>query len=76
MKPFILKAETYQIIGSCMEVHRQLRQGFAENIYKDALQIEFRLRDVPYEREKQFSVLYKSRFYRIITLPILSCTIR
>jgi GxxExxY protein len=61
MKPFILKAETYKIIGSCMAVHKQLGQGFAENIYKDALQIEFAIQQVPYQREQKFGVLYKEQ---------------
>jgi GxxExxY protein len=61
MKQFILKAETYKIIGSCMEVHKHLGRGFAENIYKDVLQIEFVMQKIPFQREQQFGVLYKEQ---------------
>ena len=41
MKQFILKQETYEIIGACMEVHKKMGAGFSEKIYKEALEIEF-----------------------------------
>jgi GxxExxY protein len=59
MPEIILKEESYQIIGLCMEVHRQLGMGFREVIYKDALEIEFRENDVPYQREKLYKIEYK-----------------
>ena len=52
-------AEVYSIIGACMEVHKTLGKGFLEIVYKDALEIEFNLRGIPYEREKCFEVFYK-----------------
>lgn len=42
-----------------MEIHRELGMGFKENIYKDALEIEFKSNNVPYHREKQFKIEYK-----------------
>src|SRR6185503_14395140 len=51
--------EIYNIIGACMEVHSILGKGFLEIVYKDALECEFKLRGMPYEREKQFLVPYK-----------------
>ncbi|MDQ3018046.1 MAG: GxxExxY protein [Bacteroidota bacterium] len=42
-----------------MEVHRTLGRGFLENVYKDALEYEFKLRGIPYEREKCFVIPYK-----------------
>ena len=59
MTPFILKEETFKIIGCCMEVHRQLGRGFSEVIYKDALQREFRDQSIHFQREQAFSVFYK-----------------
>ncbi|HLG04001.1 MAG TPA: GxxExxY protein [Bacteroidia bacterium] len=49
----------YKIIGACMEVHRTLGHGFLEVVYKDALEIEFKLNGIPYEREQKFTVHYK-----------------
>lgn len=56
---FILKEETYEIIGLCMEVHNNLGAGFLEVVYKDALEYEFQLRNIPYQREKEYTVNYK-----------------
>ena len=46
------KVECYKIIGLCMEVYRVLGGGLSEIIYKDALEIEFKINNIPYEREK------------------------
>lgn len=56
---FILKEETYEIIGICMEVHNNLGAGFLEVVYKDALEYEFQSRNIPYQREKEYAVNYK-----------------
>lgn len=48
---FPCQEETYHLIGICMEVHRTLGYGFAEIIYKDAMEVEFLENQVPYFRE-------------------------
>ncbi|MDR7371749.1 GxxExxY protein [Flavobacterium aquidurense] len=53
--------ETYKIIGICMEVHRNLGAGLLEIIYKDALEIEFLENNIPFEREKEYSIEYKGK---------------
>lgn len=54
-----------------MEVHKQLGHGFLEIVYKDALQLEFEHDKIEYEREKQYDISYKEKYYRIIILPTL-----
>lgn len=61
MTEIILKEESYKIIGACIEVHKELGFGFKEIIYKDALEIEFKIRDIPYLREKFYKIEYKGR---------------
>ena len=51
--------QTFKIIGAHMEVHRNLRPGLLEVVYKDALEIEFKANNLPFEREKEFSIEYK-----------------
>lgn len=67
MEEFYLKDETYKIIGLCMEVHTILGKGHSENIYAEALEHEFKLNKIPYEREKKHDVYYKdiklSKYY-------------
>lgn len=55
----LFKEESYRIIGAAMEVHRVLGCGFVEAIYQEALEKEFALRNIPFEREKELSVSYK-----------------
>ena len=52
--------ETYKIIGILFEVHKNLGKGFSEIVYKDALEFEFQTLNIPYEREKEYSVKYKN----------------
>ena len=55
----LFKEESYEIIGAAMEVHRLLGCGFVEQVYQEALEKEFVLRKIPYEREKELTIRYK-----------------
>ena len=52
-----------------MEVHKQLGCGFLEAVYQEALEQEFIVQGIPYEREKKLPVFYKGKelntFYRV-----------
>lgn len=54
-----LKEESYKIIGLCMEVHKILGKGHSEVVYKDALEYEFKINSIPFEREKIYEIRYK-----------------
>ena len=38
MEEIIFKEESFAIIGVCMEVHRELKNGYNEIVYKDAIE--------------------------------------
>ena len=59
MIELLFKEEVYNIIGVCMEVHKELGRGFSEIVYKDALEYEFRKNNIPFEREKEYDIQYK-----------------
>lgn len=59
MSSILYKEESYNIIGAAMEVHRIVGNGFTEPVYQDALEVELRMRGIPYEREKTFDLSYK-----------------
>lgn len=48
MKAIIYKDESFDIIGTCFEVHNNLGSGFLEIVYKDALENEFRKNNIPF----------------------------
>jgi GxxExxY protein len=56
---FPLEEATGLIINAGIEVHKQLGCGFLEIVYKDALCLEFKIRDYLYEREKFYPIYYK-----------------
>ena len=58
-KELVCKNEAYQIIGAAMAVHNELGSGMREIVYGDALEIEFKLRGIPFQREQTFNVFYK-----------------
>ena len=51
---------TREIIGAAMEVHSTLGPGFLENVYEEALAVEFDLRNIKFERQKNIDVFYKN----------------
>jgi len=55
----ILSKECYQIVGACMNVHKELGSGFHESIYQDALEVELSRLGIPFIREKELSIVYK-----------------
>lgn len=59
MGHLLYKEESYNLLGVLFEVHNNLGGGFLEVVYSDAIEYELKLRDIPFEREKQFKVHYK-----------------
>ncbi len=55
----IYREESYKIIGLCIEVHRMLGKGHSEVVYKDALEYEFSINQIPFSREKSYKIKYK-----------------
>ena len=51
--------EVYAILGAAMEVQNELGCGFLEMVYHEALNIELKLRKIPFETEKLITVSYK-----------------
>ena len=48
------------IVEAAVEVHRLLGPGFFEGVYEQALDLELRLRGVPFVRQPPIAVLYKN----------------
>ena len=57
----LFKDEVYANIGAAFEVYNTLGSGFLEGVYQEALATELSLRDIPFEEQKQITVIYKER---------------
>lgn len=55
---FYNKEQSYAINGAAMQVYNTLGHGFLEAVYQEALEIEFKERSIPYEREKELKIYY------------------
>lgn len=51
--------QSYAIIGAAMAVYNELGHGFLETVYQEALEKEFQLLSIPYQREHKIDVCYK-----------------
>jgi GxxExxY protein len=56
---FLYKAETHQIIGCAMEVLNTLGHGLLEKPYENALCVEFGLKQISFNQQQCFDVIYK-----------------
>jgi GxxExxY protein len=54
-----LSALSYQVIGFCMEIHRELGPGLLESAYEEALAYELIQAALPFERQRDMPLVYK-----------------
>ncbi len=58
MTEIIFKQESFNIVGACMKVHRELGPGFLEAVYQEALEKEFFKQNIPFQRQPKLSLYY------------------
>jgi GxxExxY protein len=61
MTELLLKQEVYAVTGAAMDVYNELGPGFLEAVYQEAMEIELKLRGIPFESQKDLIVHYKGR---------------
>ncbi len=63
--PSRLDEQTEECVSEAMDcgfaVHRELGPGFSEGIYENAFCLELIARNIPFEREKSFVIMYRDR---------------
>src|SRR5437762_2725026 len=57
----ILKEEVYAVVGAAMEVYNELGCGFLEPVYQEALAMELRDREIPFNEQCVLQIRYKGR---------------
>ena len=66
-------SRTYEIIGAAMEVHKELGSGFLEAIYQEALEREFRDREIPFKSQPPVQITYKGELLNKTYQPDFIC---
>ena len=56
MNELLYKEEVLQLIGFCMEIHRELGKGYDEIIYKDTFAVELSRAGIPFSREQSYEI--------------------
>src|SRR3989337_3398966 len=60
---------TYAIIGAAMEVHRIVGPGHLEAVYQECLEIEFKLKDIPFISQPRLEIFYKEQKLKKYYVP-------
>src|SRR5688572_5118827 len=58
-KEFILKDETYELIGCAFNVLNEHGHGYHEKIYENSLCVEFGFKGISYVQQRQYDVHYR-----------------
>jgi GxxExxY protein len=69
----LFEQETYPIIGACFEVYREKGCGFLEPVYQECMEIELRLRGVPFVPQQPLALEYKGCPIRAKYQPDFIC---
>ena len=56
----LYREEVYNIVNCAMEVLNTLGCGLLEKPYENALCVEFMTRQIPFEQQKRFNIIYKN----------------
>ena len=55
----LMKDEVFQVVGCAIEVLNTLGHGLVEKPYENALVVEFLVREIPFQQQPSFNVVYK-----------------
>lgn len=51
----------YALIGACYEVHKELGNGYLEDVYQESLEIELASRGIAFVAHPKLPIFYKGR---------------
>ncbi len=60
-EPESMDALIYQVIGCCIEVHKELGPGFIESVYHRAMEVELAHQGIPFETQQKIELHYRGR---------------
>jgi len=73
MSELVYKEESYQIMGACFEVYKEMGCGFLEAVYQETLEIELSLRSILFRPQVALALAYKGRALKQLYVPDFVC---
>ena len=67
------KEESFQIMGACFEVYKEMGSGFLESVYQECLALEFASRGIPFEEQPCLRLNYKKKALKQTSIPDFLC---
>ena len=67
----MFKEEGYQLMGAAFEVYNESGFGLSEEIYQQSMEVELRLRGIPFNSKQQLAVFYKGHLLESHYIPDL-----
>jgi len=61
MAEIIYKDESYEIMGACFEVYKEMGCGFLEPVYQECLELELQHRAIPFLAQRELMLNYKGQ---------------
>lgn len=65
--------ESYLIMGACFEVYKEKGCGFLEPVYQECLEMEFRMREIPFKSQMPLPLSYKGIALKHTYVPDFMC---
>lgn len=69
----LYKKEAFDIVGACMEVHKELGSGFLEAVYHEALLFELSKREIPFQTNVKLKIEYKGKLLNKVYYADVIC---
>jgi GxxExxY protein len=69
----IFKDESYQIMGACFEVYKEMGCGFLEPVYQECLERELESRGILFRAHAELVLRYKGRPLKQVYIPDFIC---
>lgn len=69
----LYREESYLIQGAVFEIYREMGNGFLEAVYQECMEKELRRQGIPFEAQKELSLVYKGERLQQIYRPDFVC---
>ena len=73
MSELLYKDEVFQIVGAAMEVYNELKSGYLESVYQEAMELELGDRGIPFSSQVPLRIKYKHRVLNKTFIADLVC---